>query len=165
MSARLRARSRPAPPGSLSLLQREGSSSESSCASNVRLNFSEGASLIAQLEKNPPAMQDTPVRFLHQEDPLEKGKATHSSILGLPCGSAGKVSARNAGDLGSIPGLGRSPGEGKGYPLQYSGLENSMDCIVHRVTKNQTQLSNFHFHLTSLNLGFLICDKGEAGPA
>ena len=49
----------------------------------------------------------------------------------LPCGSAGKESACNAGDLGSIPGLRRSPGEGKGYPLQYSGLENSMDCIVH----------------------------------
>ena len=52
-------------------------------------------------------------------------------FLGFPCGSAGKESACNVGDLGSIPGLGRSPGEGKGYPLQYSGLENSMDCIVH----------------------------------
>ena len=49
------------------------------------------------------------------------------------CGSAGKESACNAGELGSIPGMGRSPGEGKGYPLQYSGLENSMDCIVHGV--------------------------------
>ena len=48
-------------------------------------------------------------------------------LLGFPCGSAGKESACNAGDLGLIPGLGRSPGEGKGYPLQYSGLENSMD--------------------------------------
>ena len=48
--------------------------------------------------------------------------------------------------MGSIPGLGRSPGEGKGYSLQYSGLENSMECIVHGVTKSQTQLSNFHFH-------------------
>ena len=48
------------------------------------------------------------------------------------------------GDLGSVPGLGRSPGEGKGYPLQYSGLENSMDCIVHGVTKNQTRLNDFH---------------------
>ena len=57
-----------------------------------------------------------------------------------------KKSACNAGDLGSIPGLGRSPEEGNGYPLQYSGLENSMDCIVHGVTKSQTQLSNFHFH-------------------
>ena len=50
-----------------------------------------------------------------------------SVFLGFPCGSAGKESACNAGDLGSIPGLGRSPGERKGYPLQYSGLENSMD--------------------------------------
>ena len=57
-----------------------------------------------------------------------------------------KEPACNAGDLGSIPGLGRSPGEGKGYPLQYPGLENSMDCIVHGVTKSRAQLSNFHFH-------------------
>ena len=62
-------------------------------------------------------------------------------------GSAGKESTCNVRDLGSIPGLGRSPGEGKRYPLQYSGLENSMDCIVHRVTKSQTQLSDFHFSL------------------
>ena len=51
--------------------------------------------------------------------------------MGFPCGSAGKESICNVGDLGSIPGLGKSPGEGKGYPLQYSSLENSMDCIVH----------------------------------
>ena len=68
-----------------------------------------------------------------------------SSTWGFPCGSAGKESACNAGDLGLISGLGRSAGEGKGYPLQYSGLENSMDCIVHRVIKSQTRLSNFHF--------------------
>ena len=66
-------------------------------------------------------------------------------FLGLPCGSAGKESAYNAGDAGLIPGLGGSPGEGKGYPLQYSGLENSMDCIVHGVSKGQTWLSYFHF--------------------
>ena len=59
-------------------------------------------------------------------------------MSGLHCGSAGKESACNAGDLGSILGLGMSPGEGKGVPLQYSGLENSMDCIVHGVTKSQT---------------------------
>ena len=59
-------------------------------------------------------------------------------MVGFPCGSAGKESACNAGDLGSIPGLGRSLGEGKGYLLQYSGLENSMDCIVHGVTKSRT---------------------------
>ena len=50
-------------------------------------------------------------------------------MLGFPCGSAGKESACNAGDLGSIPRLERSPGEGKGYSLQYSGLENSMECV------------------------------------
>ena len=57
---------------------------------------------------------------------------------GFPGGSAGKESNCNAGDLGSIPGLGRSPGEGNGYPLQYSGLENSIDSIVHWVTKSWT---------------------------
>ena len=65
-------------------------------------------------------------------------------FLGFPGGSAGKESARNAGDLGSIPGLGRSPGEEKGYPHRYSGLENSMDCIVRGVAKSGTQLSDFH---------------------
>ena len=65
---------------------------------------------------------------------------------GFSCGSAGKESACSVGDLALIPGLGRSPGEGKGYPLQYSGLENSMDCKVHGVAKSQTQLSDFHFH-------------------
>ena len=64
----------------------------------------------------------------------------------LNCGSAGKESTCNARDLGSIPGLERSTGEGKGYPLQYSGLENSMDSIVHGVTKSQTQLSTFTSH-------------------
>ena len=56
----------------------------------------------------------------------------------FPCGSAGKEYTCNAGNLDSTPGLGRSPGEGKGYPLQYSGLENSMDCIVHGVTESDT---------------------------
>ena len=59
-------------------------------------------------------------------------------MLGFPCSSAGKEPACNMGDLGLIPGLGRSPGEGKGYPLQYSGLQYSMDCIVHSVTESDT---------------------------
>ena len=67
-------------------------------------------------------------------------------IQGFCCGSAGKESACNVGDLGLIPGLGRSPGEGKSYPFQYSGLENSMDCIVLWVSKSRTGPSNFHFH-------------------
>ena len=62
----------------------------------------------------------------------------------FPGGSEDKASACNAGDPGLIPGLGRSPGEGNGYPLQYSCLENSMDCVVPGVTKNQIRLSDFH---------------------
>ena len=58
--------------------------------------------------------------------------------MGFPCGSAGEESACSVGDLDLIHGLGISPGEGKGYPLQYSGLENSMDYIVHGVAKSQT---------------------------
>ena len=65
--------------------------------------------------------------------------------MGFPGGSDSKESAYNVEDLGSISGLGRSPGEGNGNPLQYSGLENSMDCIVHGVTKSWTRLSYFHF--------------------
>ena len=68
------------------------------------------------------------------------------NYLGFPSGSDGKESAYNAGDLGSIPGLGRSPREGNGNPLQYSRLENSMDrgawqATAHRVAKSQTRLS------------------------
>ena len=58
------------------------------------------------------------------------------------------ANAGDARDAGLIPGLGRSPGEGKGYPLQYSDLENSMGCIVHGVAKSRTQLDNFHFHFS-----------------
>ena len=65
--------------------------------------------------------------------------------MGFACGSAGKESACNTGDLGSIPVLGGSPGEGKGYPLQYSVLENSMDYVVHGVTKSETRLKRPSF--------------------
>ena len=67
-------------------------------------------------------------------------------LLGFPCGSAGKESTCNVGDLSLIPGLGRSPEEEKGYPVQYSGLENSMEYTVHGVVKSQIRLSDFHFH-------------------
>ena len=65
-------------------------------------------------------------------------------FLGSPSGSAGTESTCNAGDLGLIPESGKSPGKGNGYSLQYSGLENSMDSIVHRVAKSQTGLNDFH---------------------
>ena len=90
-------------------------------------------------------------RLLHSSAftiiPVKKVKVSISiPLIGFPSGPAGKESACNAGDLGFIPGLGRFPGEGNGYPLQYSGLENSRDCIVHRVAKSQALLSDFHFH-------------------
>ena len=65
---------------------------------------------------------------------------------GFSCGSAGKESTWNVRDLGSVPGLGISPGEGEDYPLQYSGLENSVDNTAHDVTKSRTRLSDFRFH-------------------
>ena len=71
----------------------------------------------------------------------------YRSLVDFPCGSAGKESTCNAGDLGSIPGLGRSPGEGHDNPVQYSGLENSMDYIVHGVVKSRTALSDFSLPL------------------
>ena len=70
-------------------------------------------------------------------------------FLGFPYGSAGKESTCNVDDPGSLPGLGRAPEEGKGYPLQYSNLENSMDCVVQGVAKSWTWLSDFHFQAGS----------------
>ena len=77
--------------------------------------------------------------------PWRRDRLPTPVFLGFPCGPASKESACNVGDLGLIPGLGRSSGEGKGYPLQYSGLENPMDCIVLGVAKSGTRLSGFHF--------------------
>ena len=79
----------------------------------------------------------------HGRIPWRRDRLPIPVFLGFPTNSVGKESACNAEDLDSIPGLGRCPGEGNGYPLQYSGLENSMDCIVHGVTKSLTRLSDF----------------------
>ena len=105
---------------------------------SIYVHSTYGGPLIAQLVRNLPAMQETSVRFLGQEDTLRRDRLPTPVCLGFSCGSAGKESACNTGDLGLIPGLGRSCGEGKGYPLQYSGLENAMDYIVHGVAKSQT---------------------------
>ena len=110
------------------------------------------ASLIAQLVKNLPAMQETLVQFLCRKIHWRRDRLPIPVFLGFPSGSAGKETACNAGDLG----VGKSPGEGNGYPLQYSGLENSVDCIVHGVAKSQTRLSDLHFHFLSLLLNYLI---------
>ena len=90
-------------------------------------------------------MQETPVRFLGWEDLLEKGigyslQYSWASLMAQLV----KNPPAMRGNLGSIPGLGRSLGEGKGYPLQYSGLEYSMECIGHGVTESWTRLSHFH---------------------
>ena len=69
---------------------------------------------------------------------IQANLQTLRSVMGFPRGSSGKESLSNTGDQGSIPGLGRSPVEGEGYPFQYSGLENSMDCTAHGVAKSQT---------------------------
>ena len=144
-------------------------------------------SLVAQLVKNPPTMQEIQVRSLGGKDPLEKEMATHSSILAwkihgqrslagyspwclrvgpnlgtklLPLLGASQVApvvknpSANAGDIrdvGWIPGLGKSPGEGHGKQLQYSWLENPMDrgawwAGVYRVAQSQTRLKQFSMH-------------------
>ena len=74
---------------------------------------------------------------------------------GFPDSSVDKESSCNAGDPGLIPGSGRSAGEGKGYPLQYSSLENSTDS-VHGVTKSRTQLRDFQFHFTLFLVNMLF---------
>ena len=84
--------------------------------------------------------------------------------MGFPDSSVGKESACNAGDPGLIPGSGRSTGEGIGSPLQCSGLENSMDCIVHGVTKSLKQLSDFLFHLKVISQGLWIQGEKELKP-
>ena len=96
-------------------------------------------------------MQETPVRFLGWEDPLEKGRLPTPVFLGFLCGSPGKESTCNVGDLGWIPGLGRSPEERKGYPLQYSGLENFMDCTVNAVAKSQDMTERLSLHLIAFS--------------
>ena len=101
------------------------------------------ASLIAQLVKNPPAMQETRFDSWSRKIHWRRDRLTIPVFLGFPCGSAGKESTCNTGDLGSIPGLGKSPGEGDGNPFQYSCLENPTDrgawwAAVHGVTESDT---------------------------
>ena len=105
-------------------------------------------------------MQETPVDSWVRKIRWRRDRLPTPVFLGLPCGSAGKEAACNAGDLGSTPGLGRCPGEGKGYSLQYSGLK---DYIVPGVAKSWTRLSDFHF--TSLHFTSLGCSVIKNLPA
>ena len=108
------------------------------------------ASLIAQLVKNQVCKvgKESVFNSWVGKTHWRKDRLPTPVFLGFPCGSAGKEFACNVGGLDSMPGLGRSPGEGKGYPLQYSALENSMDYMADGVAKSRTHLS--HFHLASL---------------
>ena len=104
---------------------------------------------MAPLVKNLPANRRPQFDPWFGKIPWRRDRLPTSVFLGFPVGSAVKESTCNVGDLGSIPGSGRSPGEGNDYPLQYSGLENSMDCIVHGVTKNWTRLGDFHTFIST----------------
>ena len=93
-------------------------------------------SQIAQLVKNPPAMQETLVQFLVRKISWKRDRLPTPVFLGFPCGSAGKESSSNAGDLGSIPGLGKNPEKEKG--IHSSILAWRVPWTVHGVTKSQT---------------------------
>ena len=121
--------------------------------------------LVAQLVKNLPAMHETGFHHWVGKTPWRRDSLPTPVFLGFPGDSASKESVCNVGDLSLIPGLGRPPEEGKGYPLQYSGLKN----IVHGVTKSWTRLSDFQDHLCQRTY-HLVQDsprrnKGEPGPA
>jgi len=122
------------------------------------------ASLIAQLVKNLPQCRRPQCGSWVGTIHWRRDRLPTPVFLSFPCGSAGKESACNEGDLGSTPGLGRSPGEGKGYLLQYSCLENSMDCIVHGVKKSWTRLSDFHFHMEKLCKQYNSSKKDKITP-
>ena len=112
------------------------------------------ASLIDQLVNPPPCRRPRFDSWVGKI-PWWRDRLRTPVFLGFPYGSAGKESTHKAGDRGSIPGLGRSPGEGIGYPFQYSGLENSMD-LVHAVAKSRTRLSNFKCKIEDLLLPPII---------
>ena len=115
-------------------------------------------SLIPQLVKNLPALQETPVSILRWRN----NRLPTPVFLGFPCGSAGKESPWNVGDLGSIPGLERPPRKGKGYSLQYSGLEFYglySPCIVSDTTEGFSLSLFFHFHgviIVVFNVAFFV---------
>ena len=106
------------------------------------------ASRAAQLIKNLPAMQETPVHFLGQEDPLEKGQATHSSILGLPRWLRWSRICLQWGRPWFDPCVGKIPWKRERLSTPVFWPENSMDCTVHGVAKSQTRLRDFHFSFT-----------------
>ena len=118
----------------------------------VAISFSRASSPPRDWTLSSPvssALQADSLPLSHQDGPIIVILSTKHS--GFPHhSSVDKESANNATDPSLIPGLGRSTAEGSGYPIQYSGLENFMDCIVHGVTKGRTRLSDLHFHFQIL---------------
>ena len=115
----------------------------------IRLRFLPDTCSISEDVVSPlPRMYHSNSRNYFFQKSTVKAELNMAPVLfrGFPGGSAGQESACNAGDLGPIPRLGRSTGEGNGYPLQYSDLENSIDCIAHGIAKSRSQQSYFHFH-------------------
>ena len=110
-----------------------------------------------QVVKNPPEVQEIQVPFLGWKIPWERDKLPIPVLLGFPCDSAGKESTCNAGDLCLVPGPGRSPGEGKGYPLQYFGLENSMEKSMGSKESDTTEWSSLSISLYAIDTNFYIC--------
>ena len=112
-----------------------------------------------------------PPPFFNKETEAKKNLGSYLTVqglLGFPGGSDHKESAYNAGDPGSIPGLGRSPGEENGKPLQCSFLENPMDrgawwATVHRVRKSRTQVSDYHFHFLFSGVGGFKLRRLDSG--
>ena len=107
----------------------------SCCVRHCSQGFSQADSSVG---KESATIQETRFNSWVRKISWKKDRLPTPVLLGFPCGSAGKESTCNVRDLDSIPELGRSPGEGKGYPLQYSGLENSMDYTVHGVAESDT---------------------------
>ena len=123
--------------------------------------------LSTPVERQAPSPTSLPPLHLQESEfwQWENPGQSFKGNQGFPDSSVGKEFACNVGDLGSISGLGKSPIEGKGYPLQYSGLDNPMGCIAHRVTKSWTRLSDFHFtsglpSIKAGRTGFLGKQKG-----
>ena len=114
-------------------------------AKKIRLCLTNSALQARIFSSSFCGLSDCPSKRTLVEEKEEEEKAAALTATNH-CGSAGKQSAHNVGDLGSIPGVGRFSREGKRYSLQYSGLENSMDCIGHGITKSQKQISDFHCH-------------------
>ena len=105
---------------------------------------------MAQLVKNPPAMQETPAQFLSQEGRLEKGQVTHSSVLGLPRWLSWEIIHLQCRRPGSNPWVAKIPWRRERLPTPVFWPGEFLGCIVHGVAESRTRLTGFHFHFSFL---------------